>query len=85
LERCGSKTKGLYVGKEHVCGLPADPWALANHAGSTPASGGEGWGECGFGWIDGVERTKHSDFMDLDWKVQIAARIEARRQERRSD
>jgi hypothetical protein len=39
----------------------------------------ESWGECGFGWIDGLERSEHLDFMALDWKLKIAERLEARR------
>jgi len=81
MERCGANTRDLYVGKEHTCGLPADSLGTGEVCRVHTCKQREGWGECGFGWIDGVERTEHSDFMDLDWKVQIAARIEARRLE----
>jgi len=81
MERCGAKTKDLYVRMEHVCGLRADPLRTGEPCRVHTCKQSEGWGECGFGWIDGVERTEHSDFMVLDWKVQIAARIEARRRE----
>lgn len=71
MKRCGARTRDLYAAKGHVCGLPAGPRRDGTPCRVHACKEEEPWGECLYGWIDGVERTPHDDLMALGWKTEI--------------